>query len=152
MLFWRCTLPVGARQAADRFEHSSADHQWHDSDDRSTFAQRELSAASGGRDHVEALLAPREVLLPALLGAGLSQSMLQAYFNNAETFVIVTPTNLSKDPLLPAATYVMDFHDYQHTDRFHRVELDPHVRQADSVRRREMGVDASGATGAALLL
>jgi hypothetical protein len=39
--------------------------------------------------------------------------MLQSYFNNAETFVIVTPTNPSKDPLLPAATYVMDFHDYQ---------------------------------------
>ena len=49
----------------------------------------------------------------ALLGAGLSQSMLQAYFNNPQTFLIVKSTDPSKDPLLPAASYVMDFHNSQ---------------------------------------
>jgi hypothetical protein len=48
-----------------------------------------------------------------LLQAGLSQSMLQDYFNNPHTFVIVTSGDLSMDPLLPAATYVMDFHNAQ---------------------------------------
>ena len=48
-----------------------------------------------------------------LLQAGLSQSMLQSYFNNPHTFVIIKSTDPSKDPLLPDANYVMDFHDYQ---------------------------------------
>lgn len=48
-----------------------------------------------------------------LLDAGLSQPMLQEYFNNPQTFVIVKSGNAAKDPLLPSATYVMDFHDYR---------------------------------------
>jgi hypothetical protein len=51
--------------------------------------------------------------VPVLLGAGLSQAMLQEYFNNPKTFVIVTTGDLSQDPLLPDATYVMDFHNAQ---------------------------------------
>ena len=49
----------------------------------------------------------------ALLDAGLSQAMLQDYFDTPRTLLIVTAADLPKDPLLPAATYVMDFHDYQ---------------------------------------
>jgi hypothetical protein len=51
--------------------------------------------------------------VPVLLGAGLSQAMLQEYFNNPQTFVIVRSADPSKYSLLPAATYVMSFADYQ---------------------------------------
>ena len=49
----------------------------------------------------------------ALLEAGLSQVLLEDYFNNAQTFLIVKAANPAKDPLLPNATYVMSFADYQ---------------------------------------
>ncbi len=49
----------------------------------------------------------------ALLGAGLPQTLLEQYFNNAQTFLIVRPSDPTKDPLLPKATYVMSFADYQ---------------------------------------
>lgn len=48
-----------------------------------------------------------------LLDAGLSESMLAAYFDNPQTFLIVKSANPAKDPLLPNATYVMSFADYQ---------------------------------------
>lgn len=49
----------------------------------------------------------------ALLGAGLSSGMLQNYFNNPQTFLIVKAANPAQDPMLPDATYVMSFHNYQ---------------------------------------
>ena len=49
----------------------------------------------------------------ALLGAGLPQTLLGDYFNNARTFVIVRLADPGKDPLLPNATYVMSFANYQ---------------------------------------
>ena len=39
--------------------------------------------------------------------------MLAAYFDNPQTFLIVKSANPAKDPLLPNATYVMSFADYQ---------------------------------------
>ncbi len=48
-----------------------------------------------------------------LLGAGLSRTLFQAYFNNARTFVIVKLADPGKDPLLPDASYVMSFAGYQ---------------------------------------
>lgn len=50
--------------------------------------------------------------VPALLGAGLSQALLQDYFNNPQTFVIVKHADPARDPLLPNATYVMSFANY----------------------------------------
>ncbi len=39
--------------------------------------------------------------------------MLQDYFNNPQTFLIVKSAHPAKDPLLPNATYVVSFADYQ---------------------------------------
>ncbi len=64
-----------------------------------------------------------------LLGAGLSQSMLQDYFNNPQTFLIVKAADPSKDPLLPDATYVMSFSNYeQMTDSISSGSIPPYVK------------------------
>lgn len=49
----------------------------------------------------------------ALLGAGLPQALLEDYFDNPQTFVIIKSSDAGKDPLLPSATYVMSFANYQ---------------------------------------
>ncbi len=49
----------------------------------------------------------------ALLGAGLSQTMLEDYFNNPQTLLIIRPSDAGKVQMLPDATYVMTFHDYR---------------------------------------
>ena len=39
--------------------------------------------------------------------------LLQDYFDNPQTFLIVKSAHPAKDPLLPNATYVMSFANYQ---------------------------------------
>jgi hypothetical protein len=45
----------------------------------------------------------------ALLSSGLSQSLLQKFFNNPQTFIIVKQGMQLRNPLLPDATYAMSF-------------------------------------------
>jgi hypothetical protein len=51
--------------------------------------------------------------VPALLRAGLSPALLEKFFDNPQTFVIVRPSDPGKDPTLPDATYVMSFADFR---------------------------------------
>src|SRR5271168_5061737 len=53
----------------------------------------------------------------ALLGAGLSPALLQDFFNNTRTFVIVKAADPAKNPTLPNANYVMSFANYQQLAR-----------------------------------
>ena len=71
----------------------------------------QLPAALGSQTKPYWLL--EKFSVPALLNAGLSSSMLQDYFNNPQTLLIVKSADPAKDPLLPNATYVMSFADYQ---------------------------------------
>ena len=72
----------------------------------STFAP---PAATSGRPYW--LL--EEFSVEPLLRAGLSSALLQAYFNNPRTFLIVKLGSATTDPLLPDATYVMSFASYR---------------------------------------
>jgi hypothetical protein len=51
--------------------------------------------------------------VPALLGAGLPSTLLKDYFDNPQTFLIVKAANPAQNPMLPNATYVMSFGNYQ---------------------------------------
>ena len=53
----------------------------------------------------------------ALLQAGLSPVLLQHFFNNTRTFVIVKAADPAKNPSLPNANYVMSFANYQQLAR-----------------------------------
>ena len=130
MLVWRRTLAVGTRQERNHGAHGP------DIDDgvTPTTAGREagpafqLPAAVGTGSKPYWLL--EKFSVSPLLGAGLSQSMLQDYFNNPQTFLIVKSADPSKDSLLPDATYVMAFSRLPTNDGLDLLGVDTLLRQA----------------------
>ena len=89
MLFWRRSLAVGARQERHHFEHDAPTDLGCDSHPAapspgSTF---QLPATLGSSTRPYWIL--EKFSVSPLLDAGLSESMLVAYFDNPQTFLIV---------------------------------------------------------------
>jgi hypothetical protein len=77
----------------------------------SNAANKTLPAAKGGTTHPYWLL--ENFSIAPLLDAGLPVSLLQSYFNNPMTFVIVKAGSATTNQYLPDATYVMSFGNYE---------------------------------------